>query len=226
METAGSRAHGTQRIVVTQAERQVADLLPVEVAPELARATVQAVPFWFHTFALNRPTVLTRRVPRAITAIAWRWCRPILPGCACSTSVRLMASTRSSPSAAGPSGWWRRQRAVPAVGRCPVGNRAGWPGGLSRDPSAAGRGGRACVRVGQDRRPAPAVPAHNGAKSEAVLLARCGRARVRRLKREWAMLPLRVRGLDRVRLHADLTILARLTIALGRARARAVPLAA
>jgi hypothetical protein len=38
------------------------------------------------------------------------------------------------------------------------------------------------------------------------------------------MLPLRVRGLDRVRLHADLTILAKLTIAL--ARARAVPLAA
>jgi hypothetical protein len=47
-----------------------------------------------------------------------------------------------------------------------------------------------------------------------------------RLKREWAMLPLRVRGLDRVRLHADLTILAKLTIALARARARAVPLAA
>ena len=47
-----------------------------------------------------------------------------------------------------------------------------------------------------------------------------------RLKREWAMLPLRVRGLDRVRLHADVTILAKLTIALARGRARAVPLAA
>src|SRR5580704_81867 len=146
MDTAGSGDRGSQRFVVTEAEREVADLLPLEVSPELARATVQAVPFWFHTFALNRPTVLTRRVPRAITAIAWRWCRPILPGCACSTSVRLMASTRSSPSAAGPSGWWRRQRAVPAVGRCPLGNRAGWQGGLSRDPSAAGRGGRACGR--------------------------------------------------------------------------------
>ena len=54
METAGSGARGTQRFVVTEAERQVADL-PIEVAPELARATVQAVPFWFHTFALNRP---------------------------------------------------------------------------------------------------------------------------------------------------------------------------
>ena len=45
-----------------------------------------------------------------------------------------------------------------------------------------------------------------------------------RLKNEWALLPLRVRGLDRVALHADLTILAKLSCAL--ARARAVPLAA
>ncbi len=45
-----------------------------------------------------------------------------------------------------------------------------------------------------------------------------------RLKHEWALLPLRVRGLDRVRLHADLTILSRLAVAL--AKARAVPLAA
>ncbi len=43
-----------------------------------------------------------------------------------------------------------------------------------------------------------------------------------RLKHEWALHPLRVRGLDRVRLHADLTILAKLSCAL--ARARAVPL--
>jgi len=39
---------------VTEAERQVADLLPIEVEPALARAAVDAVPFWFHTFALNR----------------------------------------------------------------------------------------------------------------------------------------------------------------------------
>ncbi len=45
-----------------------------------------------------------------------------------------------------------------------------------------------------------------------------------RLKNEWALLPLRVRGIERVRLHADLTILAKLACAL--ARARAVPLAA
>jgi hypothetical protein len=45
-----------------------------------------------------------------------------------------------------------------------------------------------------------------------------------RLKHEWALAPLRVRGVERVRLHADLTILAKLACAL--ARARAVPRAA
>jgi len=45
-----------------------------------------------------------------------------------------------------------------------------------------------------------------------------------RLKNEWTMLPRRVRGLERIRLHADLTILAKPASAL--ARARAVPLAA
>jgi hypothetical protein len=39
-----------------------------------------------------------------------------------------------------------------------------------------------------------------------------------RLKHEWALLPLRVRGRDRVAMHADLTILARLTRALTRER--------
>ena len=39
-----------------------------------------------------------------------------------------------------------------------------------------------------------------------------------RLKNEWALAPLRVRGLDRVRLHADLTILAKLACALARER--------
>ncbi len=40
-----------------------------------------------------------------------------------------------------------------------------------------------------------------------------------RLKHEWALGPLRVRGLERVRLHADLTILTKLACALARARA-------
>ena len=45
-----------------------------------------------------------------------------------------------------------------------------------------------------------------------------------RLKHEYGLAPLRVRGLARVQLHADLVMLARLSQAL--ARARAVPLAA
>jgi transposase len=45
-----------------------------------------------------------------------------------------------------------------------------------------------------------------------------------RLKNEWALAPLRVRRIERVRLHADLTILAKLSCAL--ARARTVSLAA
>jgi hypothetical protein len=55
-----------------------------------------------------------------------------------------------------------------------------------------------------------------------------GRAAVERefgrLKHEWGLAPLRVRGIERVALHADLCILARLASAL--ARARAVSLAA
>jgi hypothetical protein len=47
-----------------------------------------------------------------------------------------------------------------------------------------------------------------------------------RLKNEYGLKPrpLRVRGIERVALHADLTMLARLSVAL--AQARAVPLAA
>jgi hypothetical protein len=44
------------------------------------------------------------------------------------------------------------------------------------------------------------------------------------LKNEFGLTPLRVRGIERVGLHADLTMLARLSLAL--AKARAVPLAA
>jgi hypothetical protein len=39
-----------------------------------------------------------------------------------------------------------------------------------------------------------------------------------RLKNEYGLAPLRTRGIDRVRIHADLTMLARLGQALSRAR--------
>ena len=44
-----------------------------------------------------------------------------------------------------------------------------------------------------------------------------------RLKNQWGLKPLRVRGLERVRLHADLTILTKLACALARVRAAATP---
>lgn len=44
-----------------------------------------------------------------------------------------------------------------------------------------------------------------------------------RLKNEWGLKPLRVRGLERVRLHADLTVLTKLACALSRARASSKP---
>lgn len=47
-----------------------------------------------------------------------------------------------------------------------------------------------------------------------------------RLKHEWGLKPLRVRGLERVRLHADLTVLTKLACALSRARAHPPPLRA
>jgi tRNA (mo5U34)-methyltransferase len=38
----------------TAAERQVADLLPIDTDPKSARAVLDQVPFWFHTFSLDR----------------------------------------------------------------------------------------------------------------------------------------------------------------------------
>jgi len=44
-----------------------------------------------------------------------------------------------------------------------------------------------------------------------------------RLKNDWGLKPLRVRGLERVRLHADLTVLTKLACTLSRARAMSHP---
>jgi len=44
----------TNPFVATDAEREVADLLPIDAEPDAARRTLEEVPFWFHTFALNR----------------------------------------------------------------------------------------------------------------------------------------------------------------------------
>ena len=61
----------------TAAEREVADLLPIEADPAAARAVLDGVPFWFHTFALNRAAGLyTPGVARD-----HRYRIPALPAC-------------------------------------------------------------------------------------------------------------------------------------------------
>jgi Methyltransferase domain len=82
------------RCIVTEAERQVADLLPIEVDPHVARATVREVPFWFHTFAVNRAA----GIYTAGAAPDHRYRVSILP------------------SDVGGMGRCDRQRAVPALG--------------------------------------------------------------------------------------------------------------
>jgi hypothetical protein len=65
----------------------------------------------------------------------------------------------------------------------------------------------------------PLIP-HDTARWKAMYRKRAAVEReFGRLKHEWALLPLRVRGLERVRLHTDLTILAKLSCTLERARA-------
>jgi len=77
------------------------------------------------------------------------------------------------------------------------------------------------TRPEQAKRPhAPFVRRWRGLYSKRVAIE----SEFGRLKHEFGLLPLRVRGREQVSLHADLTILARLTLAL--VRARAVPLAA
>lgn len=81
---------------------------------------------------------------------------------------------------------------------------------------------RGCVPIIALRkgRPIPLLPIPFGSPEWKRLYR--GRAGVERengrLKHEYGLKPLRVRGLARVRLHADLVILARLGQALGRAR--------
>ena len=49
---------------LTRAEREVADLLPIGATPEAARAALDRVPLWFHTFSLNEGSVYTPGVAR------------------------------------------------------------------------------------------------------------------------------------------------------------------
>jgi hypothetical protein len=84
---------------------------------------------------------------------------------------------------------------------------------------------RTRVHVGQGRPAAHPDPAHHRTVEGALPHPHRRGTRTGNLKNNWGLTPLRVRRIARVRLHADLTILARLSTALANARA-AVPLAA
>jgi tRNA (mo5U34)-methyltransferase len=58
----------------TRAERQVADLLPIGADAETARAVLDGVPLWFHTFSLDEGSLYTPGVARD-----HRYRIPVLP---------------------------------------------------------------------------------------------------------------------------------------------------
>ena len=78
--------------------------------------------------------------------------------------------------------------------------------------------------MGEGRPAPPADPSRDAALGKVYADRSVVERAFGRAKHEWALLPLRVRGIERVPLHADLTVLAQLACAL--ARARAVRLAA
>jgi hypothetical protein len=81
------------------------------------------------------------------------------------------------------------------------------------------------VRIRADRRH-PLIPRSTRRFGQMFAKRGCVERAFGRLKHEYGLGPLRVRGRERVALHADLTGLAMLASALARARARSVPLAA
>jgi DDE family transposase len=70
----------------------------------------------------------------------------------------------------------------------------------------------------------PRIPRHSGRFRTLYKRRVAVEREFARLKHQWGLAPLRVRGLEKVQLHADLTILTRQALAL--ARAREMPLAA
>ena len=118
----------------TAAERQVADLIPIEADPEIARAVLDRVPLWFHTFSLDGSRALHPRGrsrpplpdPRPTRGLRWdeRARRRHLR--------RLLRVPRRGPR--GAAGGRGRQRAVQGMGQLALGRRAGGEREVRRDP--------------------------------------------------------------------------------------------
>ena len=120
--TTGSAQGGArERFVVTEAERRLADLLPIEVDPVLARAIVETVPFWFHRFALNRAegifTPGSARDRRSrVSALPEDFAGMSVLDVGCFDGFYAVLAERRG----GRDGRGGGQRAVSAVGRFPV----------------------------------------------------------------------------------------------------------
>ncbi len=183
------------------------------------------------------PTTSASSAELARSCGAGSGCRSTAGG----TCARTASTTPSPPSrparSTRPSAPCAARRAcgcAATTGRTPPSTgclaRGAAPPRRSRWPCARARGAQAKLAMTPARRrppgSGPAGPLRERAAARAVLRSRgrgAGRAGARP-EHEWPLLPLRVRGLERVRLHADLTILAKLAGALS--RARTVPLAA
>ena len=87
-------------------EQKVADILPLEVDPVLARRVLREVPFWFHTFALN----YSEGIYTPGVAVDHRYRPPSLPASFASPRVLDVGTfdgfSPSSLRRAGQSVWW------------------------------------------------------------------------------------------------------------------------
>ena len=125
------------------------------------------------------------------------------------------------------AGWLPRQ--CPAYRRSCGSLTRRTAAGRSRGPTSAADTGAAAVGSARDERVAPVSAlshtdfgSHSlvGQRHVECLRLRPGRrARSGRLKMGYGLMPIRVRGIAGVALHADLVMLARLSQALARARA-------
>ena len=82
---------------LTDAERAVADALPIGADPDEAARVLGRVPLWFHTFALNAAHGLYTPAWRAITGTGCRSCPHRSP-------ARSIAATTMSTGASAPAG--------------------------------------------------------------------------------------------------------------------------
>jgi hypothetical protein len=159
-----------------------------------------------HTVASAGSSPRRARSTRATTTAASTASAPTVTACRSSRSAR-----RPTYSAATTT----RRHASMATGGSPEPTpSAALPSGVARPASASPRrcGSRPTVCI-------PLIPRETP-RFTALYRRRASVEReFGRLKHQWALAPLRVRGLDRVRLHADLTILAKLACTLARARA-------